>query len=329
MSADFAADAIFERGDDLAAGGVVLGVSAEDDGYIEREADGVALNLDVAFLHDVEERDLDFSGEVGEFVDGEDAAIGAGQQAVVHGQFAAEVLVGAGGFDGVDVSDEVGYGDVGGGKFFYVALVRSEPCDGSLIGELCELIAAKLRDGGVGIVVDLGAGDVGEMRIEERGEGAEDARFRLSAKTEKDEVVFAEDGVDDLRDDGVFVADDAGEERGLIVGAAGAVGADAPEFGDKVLAELVFDASGEAGGSVVADAEGTESCRERGRHGSSIDVRRRGRIRGYVADLGLGSFVSGHFAVGERVVPRLMVAFAVDNTAALGSGSRRQSGRCS
>ena len=87
------ADAVFERGDDLAARGVVLGVGGEDDGDVEREADGVALNLHVAFLHDVEERDLDFAGEVGELVDGEDAAVGAGQQAVVHGEFGAEVLV--------------------------------------------------------------------------------------------------------------------------------------------------------------------------------------------------------------------------------------------
>ena len=136
VGADLAADAVFERGDDLAAGGVVLGVGGEDDGYVERQADGVALNLHVAFLHDVEEGDLDFSGEVGELVDGEDAAVGAGKQAVVHGEFGAEVLVAAGGFDGVDVADEVGYGDVGGGEFFYVAVVGSEPGDGGFVAQL-------------------------------------------------------------------------------------------------------------------------------------------------------------------------------------------------
>lgn len=65
VRADFAADSVFERGDDFAAGCVVLGVRAEDDGYVERKADGVALNLDVAFLHDVEESDLDLASEVG------------------------------------------------------------------------------------------------------------------------------------------------------------------------------------------------------------------------------------------------------------------------
>ena len=124
VGADFGADAVFEGGDDFAAGGVVLGVGGEDDGDVELEADGVALNLDVAFLHDVEEGDLDFAGEVGELVDGEDAAVGAGEEAVVHGELGAELLAGARGFDGVDVADEVGYGDVGGGEFFDVAVDR-------------------------------------------------------------------------------------------------------------------------------------------------------------------------------------------------------------
>ena len=164
VGADLAADAVFERGDDLAAGGVVLGVGGEDDGDVEGEADGVALNLHVALLHDVEEGDLDFSGEVGELVDGEDAAVGAGEQAVVHGELGAEVLVAAGGFDGVDVADEVGYGDVGGGEFFYEAVVGGEPGDGGFVAQFGDEVAAEFGDGGVGVVADLGAGDVGAVR---------------------------------------------------------------------------------------------------------------------------------------------------------------------
>jgi len=35
VGADLGADAVFERGDDFAAGGVVLGVGGEDDGDVE------------------------------------------------------------------------------------------------------------------------------------------------------------------------------------------------------------------------------------------------------------------------------------------------------
>ncbi len=190
VGANLAADAVLERRDDLAARGVVLGVGGEDDRYVERQADGIALNLHVAFLHDVEEGDLDLSGEVGNFVDGEDATVGAGQQAVVHGQFGAEILVAAGGLDGVDVADEIGDGDVGRGQLFDVAVVRGEPGDGGFVAESRDEVAGELRDRSVGIVAGLGAGDVGHCGIEQRGERAEDAGLRLSAQAEQNEIVL-------------------------------------------------------------------------------------------------------------------------------------------
>ena len=91
VRANLRSDAVLQRSDDLAARGVVLGIGAEHQRHIERQADGVALNLHVAFLHDVEQADLNLAGQIGQFVDGEDAAIGARQQAVVHGEFAAEI----------------------------------------------------------------------------------------------------------------------------------------------------------------------------------------------------------------------------------------------
>ena len=76
MRANLRADAIFERRNDLSARGVVLRIRREYERDIERQADGIALNLNVAFLHDVKEANLNLSGKIGQFVDGEDAAIG-------------------------------------------------------------------------------------------------------------------------------------------------------------------------------------------------------------------------------------------------------------
>ena len=73
----------------FAARRVVFRIGAEHHRHIEGQADRVALNLHIAFLHDVEQADLDFSRQVRQFVDGEDAAIGARQQSVVHREFAA------------------------------------------------------------------------------------------------------------------------------------------------------------------------------------------------------------------------------------------------
>ena len=54
---------------------------------------------------------------------------------------------------------------------------------------------------------------IGNRVVEERDERAEDARLRLTAQAEEDEVVPGEEGVDDLRHDGLLVADHALEQR--------------------------------------------------------------------------------------------------------------------
>ena len=122
---DLAADAVLERGDDLASRRVVFRVGREDEHHVERQPDRVAFDLDVALLHDVEEPDLDLSGEVGQFVDGEDAAVGARQKPVVNGELVRDVVAGAGGLDGIEIADHVGDGHVRGGELFDVSLARA------------------------------------------------------------------------------------------------------------------------------------------------------------------------------------------------------------
>ena len=92
MRADFAADAVLERRDDFSARRIVFGIGGEYQHQVERQTHRVALNLHVAFLHDVEQANLNFAGQVGQFIDGENAAVGARQQAVVDRQLVGNVL---------------------------------------------------------------------------------------------------------------------------------------------------------------------------------------------------------------------------------------------
>src|SRR6267142_178625 len=192
MRANFGADAVFERRNDFAAGGVVLGIGGEDEEHVERKAERIALNLDVAFLHDVEEADLNFSGEIGELVDGEDAAIGTGEQAVVDGKFVGKIASAARGADGIDVADDVGHGDIGRGEFFDEAIFARHPGDWRVIAIGGNSFAAGAADGLVGIVIDFAAGDDGHFGVEEIDEAAEDAAFGLAAEAEKNEIVAGE-----------------------------------------------------------------------------------------------------------------------------------------
>ena len=61
------------------------------------------------------------------------------------------------------------------------------------------------------VVVDLAAGDDRDLVVQQVDQGADDAGLRLAALAEEDDVLAGEDRVLELRDDGVFEAEDAGE----------------------------------------------------------------------------------------------------------------------
>src|SRR5690606_29243734 len=87
-----------------------------------------------------------------------------------------------------------------------------------------------LRRRRVRVVVDLGTGDDGHPLVEQRGDRTDHAALRLTSLTEEDHVVAGEQGVLELREHGVLVAEHAWEER---VAPA--------DLRDGVLANLVFD----------------------------------------------------------------------------------------
>src|SRR5690606_22901214 len=124
------------------------GVGGEEDEDVEVEADGVAADLDVAFLEDVEEADLDEVVEVGEFVHGEDAAVHAGDEAEVEGVLDGHGEAG-GELAGVDLADDVG--ELGsGGEAFGVAVFAPPPGDGGVVAVVGEEGAAGGGDGAEG-----------------------------------------------------------------------------------------------------------------------------------------------------------------------------------
>ena len=159
--------------------------------------------------------------------------IGARQQSVVHGVFAAQFVSAARRLDGIDVADQVGDGDIGGGQLFHVALFRREIGDGSGVAVLGDLVAAAAANRSVGIVVNLATGNVRRLRIEQRGQSAQDAALGLAAQSQQNEIMARKNGVDDLRHDRVVVSDDAGENRAAL-----------PEFRDQVVAHFVLHAPG-------------------------------------------------------------------------------------
>ena len=173
---------------------------------------------------------LDLSGKVGQFIDREDAAIGARQQAVVNCQLVGDVLPAARRLDRVDVSDHVCDGHVRSGELFDVPFDGREPRDRRLIAHFGDQAAALLADRVVGIVVNLAAGDVRNALIEQGGQHADQTRLGLAAQAEQDKVVPRQNRVDHLRHHRVLESHDAREQLFALLNLA-----------DQVRAKLVLD----------------------------------------------------------------------------------------
>src|ERR1035438_2578592 len=91
-------------------------------------------------------------------------------------------------------------------------MIGREPCDRSRVTFFGDEFLTPAADRSVWVVVNFATRNVRHLGIEQSGKGAQDAAFRLSAKTEKNEIMAREDGVDDLWNYGVIVSDDAGED---------------------------------------------------------------------------------------------------------------------
>ena len=227
---DLGADPVLQWGDDLAPRGVVLRVRREEEEDVEYQADGKSLDLDVPLLEDVEEADLDLAREVGKLVEREESAVCPRKEPEVDRQLVGQKVAAAGCLDRVHVADEVGYRDVGGGELLDVAARAGKPSDGGRVAGFLDQEASFPGDRGQRVVVDLRAGENGDLRIQQRGHLAEDPALRLTPEPEEDQVLAGQDRIDELRNDRVAVSADSGKEP-----------LPSPEPGDQVRTHFVLD----------------------------------------------------------------------------------------
>src|SRR5436309_10703962 len=91
--------------------------------------------------------------------------------------------------DGIDIANEIRYGDIWCCQLLDVTLLRTQVCDRRFITFLGDEVFALPAQRLIGIVVNLASLHVRKMRIEQTGKSAQHAALRLSAEAEQDEIV--------------------------------------------------------------------------------------------------------------------------------------------
>ena len=145
----------------------------------------------------------------------------------MHAELVGEQVPAACRLDGVEVADHVGDRHIGRGELLDVAVFALDPRDRGRVTALGHQVAPELADRAEGIVVDLAPRNDRHDGIEQFHQGPEDARLRLSPEAKQDEIVLRQDGIDDLGQHRVLVADHTLEQGGAGVEGMKQVG---PEF---------------------------------------------------------------------------------------------------
>jgi hypothetical protein len=227
VRADLGAEAVLQGCDDPAAVGVVLRVGGRDHEHVQRQPQHVAADLDIALLHHVEHRHLDPFGQVRQFIDGDDAAVGARDQAVVDGFRVAQAPA-LGHAHRVHVADEVGDGGIRGGKFFHVPFGAVPPCHPQPVPFSEGTGPRLLGNGLVRVLVQFRVLDHRRPFVQQPGQRAQEPRLALPALTQQDNIVARDQGALKLGKDGAAEA----EQSGPRIPAFG-------ERGEQVVADFV------------------------------------------------------------------------------------------
>lgn len=131
----------------------------------------------------------------------------------MHRQLAAQFMAALRGLDGINVANEVGNGHVGSGELFDVTVIGRQVGNARRLGIGRQQLPAPGAKRSVRVVMNLAAREVGNLWIKQGRQRAQNAALRLSAQTEQNEIVARQNGVNQLRDNRVFVPHDAGEHR--------------------------------------------------------------------------------------------------------------------
>ena len=137
----------------------------------------------------------------------------ARHQPVVDRQLVRQVAA-LGDLDRVDLADQVGDGDVGRRQLLAVAAVpRAASRSAWRRPARRRMLRAGGEIGASGSSLISRAGDERHLLVQQVDQRARDPGLGLAALAQEDDVLAGEDGVLDLREDRLLVADDAGEER--------------------------------------------------------------------------------------------------------------------
>src|SRR5262249_42226928 len=161
-------------------------------------------------------------------------------------------MASAGGFDWIDIADQIGNRYIGGRQLFDISRASGNECHRRLLSTPFDLEPASLADWGERIVVYFTAADHRKPFVQQAHHLAQDAAFGLSSEPQKYEIVAGQYCVHDPWYDSVIIANDTRKDFVTLL-----------QPGNQVFAKFVFDGSRSCQGFIEpAGAQFADSSRQ-------------------------------------------------------------------
>src|SRR5208283_997943 len=210
----------FQRRNNFSASGVVLRIGGKNQQNIKRQAQWVSFNLNIAFLHDVEQPNLNFPSQIGQLVHCKYSSVSARKQAVMNRQFVRKIATTSRSPDGVNVPDDIGNRNVWRGQFLHVPLIPGHPRDGSIVALDSHFLSTRTANRTQRVIVNLAPCNHWNFLVKKLDQSAKNPALRLPPQSEKNKIVAREQGIHDLRHYAVLIPENAGKERFVALNAA-------------------------------------------------------------------------------------------------------------
>ena len=135
-----------------------------------------------------------------------------------------------GGLDRIDVADNIGNRHIGSCQLFDKARIAIDPGDRRGILMQLNRLPAVRADRMIRIIVDFRTGNDRNLIVEKICKLANDAALCLATQAQQNQIVPREDRIDELRNNRLVIANNAGKQFLAPL-----------EFANQIRAHLVFD----------------------------------------------------------------------------------------
>ena len=159
-------DSVFKRRYNRTTVGIIFWIGSEYKNNIQRKSQLKTTNLNIPFLKNIKEGNLNPCLQIRKFIDYKDATVTSWNDAVVNYSFIREIQPQVRCFYRINIPDKICDRHIRSSQLLTVALAAVQPFNWCIITQFCNCLFPKIRNGMKGIIMDITSRNIGNVFIQ-------------------------------------------------------------------------------------------------------------------------------------------------------------------